>query len=177
MKLSIMVVSIVLPYEIINAIIQKVALVFFLENHFHYIYQGFRIRERITAMWGKKYVIRCEIMPNLPYQGTVSYHHKHGHISTANHAIEKAQIQLAKRHAFNTRAGAERFILTVKRALVCSLDDFNNFSQNHTMKETHDWMDEKVKKHNWKNSEHKFTVITFDEMLQEIKKQRILIDD
>ena len=38
-------------------------------------------------------------------------------------------------------------------------------------------MDEKVKKHNWKNSEHKFTVITFDEMLQEIKKQRILIDD
>ncbi|MBO4750591.1 MAG: hypothetical protein J5546_09760 [Lachnospiraceae bacterium] len=67
-----------------------------------------------------------------------------------------------------------------KRIIVCG--DFlqlglDKRSLHISSKEVNDWLNEKVRNYDWKNSKQNFAVVTFEEMLQEMRQLRKILDE
>ncbi len=116
-----------------------------------------------------KYVIREANSKWFSDNGVLFYIYSHGLGFNPSCYFRERDIKTAEKYAFNTYLGAESSILYLKRHCVCPTIDILDYQKNHTKDETRAWLDEKVREYDWENSDYSFTIITLDEMLEEIR--------
>ena len=103
----------------------------------------------------------------------IFYRYSHGLGFNANCYMNKVEMMKAHKYAFKTRSGAEKAIPLIKRDCACPLIDTINYRHTHTRKETLQWLDQQVKNTDWDKSEFSFTIITLNEMLDEVKYDKV----
>ena len=85
------------------------------------------------------------------------------------HVLTEQEINYARTHTYKTRAGAERGIDKVKRYCVPAPQTAEDYKclRIHGYRY---WADKKVQEYDWTKSTYTFSVITLNEMLNEIRE-------